>query len=669
MSSEFLDFYARHGAALFPLPRGQKAPFGLVASFKHDHSRDREQWRCWVLAHPGCNFGVVAFASQWIIADLDTSGGEAGDAEARSLWAELCISWGLADPLPFHVRSPSGGYHCYFQVPADVDASKLRQPDAIKGRVNIRCVGYTVAAGSTFEGKPYVLLNDIPPHPAPSALIQHCMRQLRQSPAAALPGDYDQGDVVAMLEWMAEREMFIAYEDWVAAGMALKASFGPDGFEFWDITHEADVSPDLAASKWESFSGETDAGSVTIATLMKRAHEGGWTGHLRRSTAAMFAGVAEQIAAAPSIVPALPGEPPKKLIQSSAEFVAGFVAPSYLLDGILQKHFVYALTAATGAGKTAIALRLAAHVALGRKLGDRDVERGRVLYFASENSVDVQARWIAMAEHCRFDVNTIDAHFISGATKLSEIAERVTIEANALGDLALVIVDTSAATFEGSDENSNVDGLQHAKRMRSLTGLRGGPTVLVLCHPVKSATNDNLSPRGGGSFVAEIDGNLCARKGDSSIEVHWAVKFRGMDFAPMAFRLDAVVAARLKDQKGRNIPTVMATPIDEAAKQVLAASERSDQDRVLQAICDRPGESSNKIAEHLGWKMRDGKPYGVRVRRACERMAGDGLLLKHRGAWVLSSRGEKELNNLDRVRAGTPAVPGMPLFPLPGFTH
>jgi hypothetical protein len=64
------------------------------------------------------------------------------------------------------------------------------------------------------------------------------------------------------------------------------------------------------------------------------------------------------------VVPLAKPELPKKLIQSSAEFVAGFVAPAYLLDGVLQKRFVYALTVATGAGKTAIALRLAAHVAL-----------------------------------------------------------------------------------------------------------------------------------------------------------------------------------------------------------------------------------------------------------------------------------------------------------------
>src|SRR5262249_22138391 len=152
-----------------------------------------------------------------------------------------------------------------------------------------------------------------------------------------------------------------------------------------------------------------------------------------------------------------------------SEFVKNFEPPEYLLDGILQRRYLYSMTAMTGAGKTAIALLLAAHVALGRRLGDRDVERGRVLYFAAENSVDVQARWIAMAEKMGFDPENIDVHFVVGAGKLSVIAGQIAREAKSLGELALVVVDTSAAMFEGDDENGNVEAITHAKRMRTLT--------------------------------------------------------------------------------------------------------------------------------------------------------------------------------------------------------
>jgi len=58
----------------------------------------------------------------------------------------------------------------------------------------------------------------------------------------------------------------------------------------------------------------------------------------------------------PAPAPATPSALPAKLTLSSAEFVAGFVPPDYLIVGWLQRRFVYSLTAATGDGKTAIAL-------------------------------------------------------------------------------------------------------------------------------------------------------------------------------------------------------------------------------------------------------------------------------------------------------------------------
>ena len=69
----------------------------------------------------------------------------------------------------------------------------------------------------------------------------------------------------------------------------------------------------------------------------------------------------------------------KPLVVSSKDFIQSFVPPDYLIDGLIQRRFLYSLTGNTGAGKTAIALRLGAHVALGEPLGDYEIEKGRAL--------------------------------------------------------------------------------------------------------------------------------------------------------------------------------------------------------------------------------------------------------------------------------------------------
>jgi hypothetical protein len=82
-----------------------------------------------------------------------------------------------------------------------------------------------------------------------------------------------------------------------------------------------------------------------------------------------------------------PGQP---LIQSSAAFIAAYVPPDYLIDGLLQRRYCYSLTGRTGDGKTAIALLVAAHVGIGKPLASREVEKGRVVIFAGENPDDVR---------------------------------------------------------------------------------------------------------------------------------------------------------------------------------------------------------------------------------------------------------------------------------------
>src|SRR6516162_1051734 len=110
------------------------------------------------------------------------------------------------------------------------------------------------------------------------------------------------------------------------------------------------------------------------------------------------------------------------LIQSSAQFVANFVPPEYVIVGVLQRRFSYSLTAKTGSGKTAVLLLFAACVgAIERNIGEHIVKPGGVLYFAGENPDDVRMRWIAMADEMGFELEQAGVYFIPGRFKISEM--------------------------------------------------------------------------------------------------------------------------------------------------------------------------------------------------------------------------------------------------------
>jgi AAA domain len=337
----------------------------------------------------------------------------------------------------------------------------------------------------------------------------------------------------------------------------------------------------------------------------------------------------------------------KRLLQSSAEFIAAYEPPDYLIDGLLQRRFCYSLTAHTGRGKTAIALLIAAHVALGRPLAGREIENGRVLMFAGENPTDVCQRWIAMSEQMDFDANTIQVYFIPGRFKISDLIARIRAEVAALGDMALLIIDTSAAYFEGDDENNNVQLGKHASNVRELR-IPGGPTTIINCHPTKNASDDNLLPRGAGAFLAEVDGNLTLKLDDTAIEMHWQGKFRGADFAPMSFQLHTVTHERLKDTRGRPISTVIARPLSDTAQEELAKAIRSDEDQLLQVIAADPKASLAELARTAGWFNKQSEPLKAKAQRTVDRLKKAKLIAQERREYIISDKGAKILSELKK---------------------
>jgi DNA-binding MarR family transcriptional regulator len=356
----------------------------------------------------------------------------------------------------------------------------------------------------------------------------------------------------------------------------------------------------------------------------------------------------------------LPRTSGPKLV-TSGEFIRGFIPPDYLIDGILQRRFIYSITGRTGEGKTTVCLRIAAHVSEGLKLGDAEVIPGRVLYLAGENPDDIRMRWLALTETMGLDADATAVDFVDGRFKLSEIPDHI-LQAAQANEYALVIVDTSVAFSQTIDENDNVQQLHHAQRLRGLIDLLpGGPTILVCCHPPKNAGDDNLQPRGGGAVIAEFDGNLTSRRTETVVEVYWQGKFRGPDFAPIHFVLRGVTSEKLKDSNGRLISTVIAQPASEEDQEAMAKAATADQNKLLRAIADDPRASIATLALACGWTTKNGKANRPKVQRAIKALEKaklikiedrerDGITVTDKGKRAVSAMSDTALSETTTER-------------------
>jgi hypothetical protein len=176
--------------------------------------------------------------------------------------------------------------------------------------------------------------------------------------------------------------------------------------------------------------------------------------------------------------------------------------------------------------------------------------------------------------------------------------------------------------------------------------------------------DDDLIPRGGGAFLAEVDGNIALQKLDSLIVANAQGKFRGPEFSPLSFELHTVRHPILKDVRGRDIPTVIARAVDAEGKSGLERTGREDEDSVLRAVDRSPGANPTDIARTLGWRLRGGALHHVKVKRALERLKKDKLVEDRRGGWHVTKNGQRDLNSADTAAAAKyPSVPSVPLPP------
>lgn len=338
-------------------------------------------------------------------------------------------------------------------------------------------------------------------------------------------------------------------------------------------------------------------------------------------------------------------------VQRANEFTADFVAPEYIVDGIIQRGRLYTMTAPTGSGKTAVMLYAATSIATGTPFCEKEVEPGDVLFMAGENPDDVRARVIATMEFYNIDPATCNLHFIAGTFSIRADMERLRAEAEKLPNLILVVIDTFAAYFDGDDENSNAQALDFARLVRKIAAFGSKPAVIMPAHPIKNATKGNLTPKGGSSLLNEVDGNLTLWNEGGILSMHWQGKFRGAEFEPLHMELQRFETARICDNQGRIIPTILAKPLLETRAIEIATENLSREDRVLLSIARDPALSARERCVQCRMTLNTGKAATGALTRVLNKLRDQKLIRRFRTNWELTKDGEKAV---EMLRDGQP---------------
>jgi predicted transcriptional regulator len=88
---------------------------------------------------------------------------------------------------------------------------------------------------------------------------------------------------------------------------------------------------------------------------------------------------------------------------------------------------------------------------------------------------------------------------------------------------------------------------------------------------------------------------------------------------------------------------VFARPVSDEDVEQLKNKGRSDQDALLRAMLDKPGDSLLEIAEYLIWQTSQGKPNKQKVQRMMKVLVKDKLVIQRRDdRYVLTPKGEEE---------------------------
>ena len=463
--------WAQRGFSVFPLRENSREPIydGWPQMATRDEATIRKMWTDIVLGTEK-DFNIGCLCTDMVVVDVDIKKGKDG----YNQYMQLGGTW---DTLV--VQTTSGGWHLYFQGPDSSNAG-------IASGVDIRSHnGYVVAPGSIIDNSPYVVVND-----RSMTWVPPTVEKLLSSPYQRSNTTMETFDTPAAIE--------------AAIGYLQTTHVAVEGLRGDETTFitAARLVRELALSVPQAYQLMLEHWNPRCSPPWEPAEL-----YAKVENAAAYGSAVQGVLSAENIFGGLVIAPPPSPLEQSGTDWGNAILPEriaprpWLLDGMLMRGKASLILAAGSAGKSSVALALAAHLAVGLDFAGHKVKGPckSIVYNGEDDIQEQSRRLIALCTSYNLDFAKVRPQVMLLSQRemrmdlvakqfnqpmKNEVIIKTLVDKASAEDVGLLILDPLVKVHK-CDEN---DSVQMDAVMETITDIAHDAdiAVLVLHHVAKA---------------------------------------------------------------------------------------------------------------------------------------------------------------------------------------
>jgi hypothetical protein len=311
--------------------------------------------------------------------------------------------------------------------------------------------------------------------------------------------------------------------------------------------------------------------------------------------------------------------------------------PKWLVKNLLVEGSLAILFGRWGTGKSTIAIELCVAVARTLPWHGRKVRGGKVIYISCESPHGVRARLSAALKDQGITLADLHGNFLEIAARphlgKPEDVQALIAELQAIGPIALVVVDTLARAMAGTEENSAKDSSILVGNCQTISE-KTGACVMLVHHTGK---DESRGMRGSSNLPASADTEIELERPSETDNVRIAKLGKQRDAPDYCelFHYELVAVTLGQDEDGDPITSTVVREV--APPSEIETTSEAPKHPIRRAVWStlnnamRPMEVEELITSAAASLVHDPAPgkrdrRRERVSRAVEGMAQEGLL-------------------------------------------